>query len=82
MDKKDPVSGTLLSGRQDHEHALEEDPTYSTIDDREWKVVVLSDNPAYSKYNHAHSNIELSAEQESGLGAGRGGTLKETATTK
>ena len=74
------TSGTGPSGSSDQQQTLEEDPTYSDIDEREQEVVVLSDNPAYSKHDHAHPSIVLSPE--SGLGAGRGGTVMKTATAK
>ena len=83
VDKKAPGrSGAVPSDNHDQQHTLEEDPTYSTIDDKEREVVVLSGNPAYSKHDHTHPSIELSQEQESGLGAGRGGNVLETATAK
>ena len=76
------MSGAVPFGSHDQHHTLEEDPTYSTIDDREKQVVVLSENPAYGKHGHAHPSIDLIQEQESGLEADRGSTLMETATAK
>ena len=54
---------------------LEDEPAYSTVDDTQQQIFVLTSNPGYNvgfqcsqqplqQNDHAHSTIELSQEQE------------------
>ena len=72
MDNKAPGTlGAVPSGSHDQYDMLEDDLTYCTIDGREREVIVLSDNPAYSKHNHTHpSTVSARSMQKCELGAG------------
>ena len=99
MDKNVPeqlsAMDTALMDSHDQHQVLEEDHTYSTVDETEEQVFVVSSNPAYNtgskssqlhpvQNDDAHSDTKLSQEQEmlrSGLQA-HGDALGEAASAK
>ena len=85
-----------MDSKEEHQ-VLEDDQAYSTVDDLQQQMFVVSDNPAYGKglehgqqpaqqhIDHGRSTIELSQEQEMvthGPQAHGDVHLKETASAK
>ena len=70
------VTGNVLVDSHGQHQVLDDDRTYSTSDDMQQEIVVVSGNPAYNAIfecsrkltkddDHAYSNTELSQKQES-----------------
>ena len=84
LDKQAPgTSDAARFGSRDQQNMLEEVPTYSTIDEMEQEVVVLSDNQAYGMHGHAHPSIvSVRSMQKDEVEAGGGSIVMEVATVK